>query len=216
MVIPVFFRSFYLRKSACICGLVLSLAVNSAAGNPLDVFLDGLETFSADFEQTLHSSGEALETTKGMLHLRRPGMFSWAYSEPYTQKIISDGKTLWIYEEDLEQVTISDVPDTIENIPALILSGDDNLAEHYSIKELEKDAEFSSLLLTPWDPEAQYQGLYLAFYDNELSGMMLFDTLGQTLAIKFRNAQRNPPLKKELFRFTPADGIDVIDARKSD
>ena len=215
-MIPVYFRFFYLRSSAFICGLVVSLPLY-AASNPLDIFLDGLETFSADFEQTLlDSSGEALESANGTVRLRRPGMFYWEYREPYTQKIISDGKSLWIYEEDLEQVTVSDVSDAIQDTPALILSGYDNLADHYSIKELEKDAEFSSLLLTPWDPESQYDGLYLAFYDNELSGMMLFDALGQTLAIKFRNARRNPPLKSELFRFTPADGIDVIDARKSD
>lgn len=187
------------------------------ATSPLDVFLDGLETFSADFEQTLlDSSGEALETSKGTVRLHRPGMFSWIYSEPYTQRIISDGNTLWIYEEDLEQVTISNVSDTIRDTPALIFSGDDNLADHYAIKELEKDAEFTSLLLTPRNPESQYEGLYLGFYDNELSGMMVYDTLGQTLVIKFMNAQRNPPLKKDLFRFTPADNVDVIDTRKSD
>ena len=209
-------RINHLRSSAFICGLFFSLSVH-AGNNSLDVFLDGLETFSADFEQTLlDSSGEALESTKGAVRLRRPGMFYWEYREPYTQKIISDGKSLWVYEEDLEQVTISDVSDTIHDTPALIFSGDDNLADHYAIKELEKDADFTSLLLTPWNPESQYEGLYLAFYDNELSGMMVFDTLGQTLAIKFTNAQRNPPLKSEMFRFTPADNIDVIDARKSD
>ena len=213
-----FIKKFFIHLLVCALFPVAFqvFAVNSE-NNSLDVFLDGLETFSADFEQTLlDSSGEALESTKGAVRLRRPGMFYWEYHEPYTQKIISDGKSLWVYEEDLEQVTISDVPDTIHDTPALIFSGDDNFADHYAIKELEKDAEFTSLLLTPWDPESQYEGLYLAFYDNELSGMMVFDALGQTLAIKFSNAQRNPPLKGELFRFTPADGIDVIDARKSD
>ena len=200
-----------------ICGLILSLAVNAAANNPLDVFLDGLETFSAEFEQTLlDSSGEALESSQGTVRLRRPGMFYWLYNEPYVQKIISDGESLWIYEEDLEQVTISDVSGTIEDNPALIFSGDVNLADHYSIKELEKDADFTSLLLTPWNPESQYEGLYLAFHDNELSGMMVFDTLGQTLVIKFMNPQRNPPLKGDLFRFTPTDDMEIIDARQTE
>lgn len=196
--------------------LVFQAPVATAAGNPLDAFLDGLETYSADFEQTLlDSSGDALEATRGTVRLRRPGMFHWSYSEPYTQEIISDGDTLWIYEEDLEQVTISDATGAVEDTPALIFSGDDDLYDHYSIKELEKEGEFTSLLLTPWDPESQYEGLYLGFDGNALSGMMVFDTLGQTLVIKFMNAERNPALKGDLFSFTPTAGMEIIDARQT-
>ena len=79
-----------------------------------------------------------LETTRGTVQLRRPGMFSWSYSEPYVQEIISDGKTLWVYDEDLDQVTISDASDAIEDTPALIFSGNYRLAEHYVINELDK------------------------------------------------------------------------------
>ena len=213
---PVDFRSFYLRLSAFICGLFLCLQVN-ADNNPLDVFLEGLNTFSADFEQSLlDSSGEVLETTKGTVRLHRPGMFSWLYSEPYIQKIISDGNTLWVYEEDLEQVTISDVTDAIEDTPALIFSGNYRLAEHYVINELENDDEHAWLELTPRDIESHYRSLRLAFSDNELAAMILFDSLGQTLFITFMNTSRNPDLNRELFRFVPAAGIDVIDARQVD
>ncbi len=189
----------------------------NAGNNPLDVFLDGLETFSADFEQTLlDSSGEVLETTKGTVLLHRPGMFSWLYSEPYIQKIISDGKTLWVYEEDLEQVTISDMTDAIEDTPALIFSGNYRLTEHYVINELENGDEHAWLELTPRDIESHYRSLRLAFSDNELTAMILFDSLGQTLLITFMNGSRNPDLNRELFRFAPADDIDVIDARQAD
>ena len=185
--------------------------------NPLDVFLEGLNTFSADFEQSLlDSSGEVLETTKGTVRLHRPGMFSWLYSEPYIQKIISDGKTLWVYEEDLEQVIISDVTDAIEDTPALIFSGNYRLVEHYVINELENDDEHGWLELTPRDIESHYRSLRLAFSDNELTAMILFDSLGQTLFITFMNTSRNPNLNRELFRFVPAAGIDVIDARQVD
>ena len=215
-MIPVACRSFYLRLSACICGLLLCLPVN-AGNNLLDVFLEGLDTFSADFEQTLlDSSGEVLETTSGTVQLRRPGMFSWSYSEPYVQEIISDGKTLWVYDEDLDQVTISDASDAIEDTPALIFSGNYNLAEHYVINELENDAEHAWLELTPRDIESHYRSLRLAFSGDELAAMLLFDSLGQTLLITFMNGSRNPDLNRELFRFAPADDIDVIDARRAD
>ena len=206
---------FYLRSSAFICGLIVSLSLN-AASDPLDVFLDGLETFSADFEQQLlDSSGEVLETSKGSVLLRRPGMFSWSYREPYTQKIISDGKSLWVYEEDLEQVTISDASVAVEDTPALIFSGRYEIADHYVMHELEDDAGLAWLELTPRNLEAQYRALRLAFSGAELSGMILFDSLGQTLLISFENIRRNPDLDRELFRFTPVDNIDVIDARQN-
>lgn len=214
-MISVVFRSFYLRISASICGLFFSLTLN-AGNNPLDVFLDGLETFSADFEQKLiDSSGEVLETSKGSVLLRRPGMFSWSYREPYTQEIISDGKSLWVYEEDLEQVTISDASAAVEDTPALIFSGRYSIDEHYVIYEVEDDAGLAWLELTPRNIEAQYRALRLAFAGAELSGMILLDSLGQTLLISFENTRRNPDLERQLFRFTPADNIDVIDARQN-
>lgn len=214
-VISVVFRSFYLRISASTCGLFFSLTLN-AGNNPLDVFLDGLETFSADFEQKLiASSGEVLETSKGSVLLRRPGMFSWSYREPYTQEITSDGKSLWVYEEDLEQVTISDASAAVEDTPALIFSGRYSIDEHYVIYELEDDAGLAWLELTPRNIEAQYRALRLAFAGAELSGMVLLDSLGQTLLISFENTRRNPDLDRQLFRFTPADNIDVIDARQN-
>ena len=214
-MIPIVFRSFYLRKSALICGLILCLAVN-ASNNPLDVFLEELDTFSADFEQTLlDTAGEVLETTKGTVQLRRPGMFSWLYNEPFVQEIISDGKTLWVYDKDLDQVTISDVSDAIEDTPALIFSGNYILSEHYVINELESD-EYAWVELTPRDIESHYRSLRLAFSGNELAAMLLSDSLGQTLFITFTNGSRNPDLNRELFRFTPAGNIDVIDARSVD
>ena len=209
------FRTFYRRSSAFICGLCLALSLY-AANNPLDDFLDGLDTFSADFEQVLlDSSGAVLESTRGAVRLRRPGMFYWLYHEPYVQKIISDGASLWVYEEDLEQVTVSDVSDVIEDTPALIFRGDGNLEQHYVIEELENDAGHALVELRPKNPESHYRSLRLVFSGDNLSGMVLRDSLGQTLLISFMNARRNTELNKELFTFSPTKDTEVIDARQA-
>lgn len=200
---------------SCASMLILSLAVNAAADNPLDVFLDGLDTFSADFEQVLlDSSGDPLEVTRGALRLRRPGMFYWRYNEPYVQEIISDGSSLWVYEEDLEQVTVSDVSGVMEDTPALIFSGDNDPGEYYVIEELEREEGGTVVELTPKNPESYYRLLRLVFSGDELAGMALFDNLGQTLFISFTNVERNPELKKDLFAFSPTDETEVIDARQ--
>ena len=211
-------NNFFLYLLAWWLGLIVfQVRAVSPDKNPLDVFLKGLDTFSADFEQTLlDSSGDVLETTRGTVQLRRPGMFSWSYSEPYVQEIISDGKTLWVYDKDLDQVTISDASDAIEDTPALIFSGNYDLAEHYVINELENGDEHARLELTPRDIESHYRALRLVFSGAALTGMLLFDSLGQTLFITFMNGSRNPDLDRELFHFVPADDIDVIDARRAD
>ena len=199
------------------CTLLLLTFQATAAGNPLDAFLDGLDTFSADFEQVLvDSSGAAVEVTGGALRLRRPGMFYWLYNEPYVQEIISDGSSLWVYEGDLEQVTISDVSEAMEDTPALIFSGADDPGEYYVIEELEGEEGSTVVQLTPKNPESYYRLLRLVFSSDELAGMALFDNLGQTLFISFTNAVRNPELKKDLFTFSPTGETEVIDARQTD
>ena len=196
--------------------LLATAAGPTAAGapNPLDAFLEGLETYAADFEQRLtDESGAELEISRGRLRLRRPAMFFWSYREPYAQTIVSDGATLWIHDEDLDQLIIKDAPDSVADAPALLFSGDADLAEHYEMVERQGDSGLRWLALTPKDPEAQYSELRLAFSEGALRGMTLSDSLGQTTLILLHETERNPPLAPELFRLSPPEGVDLIDLR---
>ena len=204
------------RMTAAVCALALCLSAQ-ADDNALDVFLDGLNTFSADFEQILlNPSGEVLEATRGVVRLRRPGMFYWLYNEPYTQKIISDGASLWVYEADLEQVTISDISAAITDSPALIFNSNHELDEHYLVTELGRDARRALFELTPRNPESHYRSLHITLSDKTLADMTLYDRLGQTLLLTFENARRNADIKEELFRFTATDDMEIIDTRQRD
>lgn len=187
----------------------------AAAPNPLEAFLEGLETFAADFEQRLtDESGAELEVSRGRLRLRRPAMFFWSYREPYAQTIVSDGATLWIHDEDLAQLIIKDAPDSVADAPALLFSGDEDLAEHYEMVERQGNGGLRWLELTPKDPEAQYSGLRLAFSEGALRGLTLSDSLGQNTLILLHKTERNPPLAPELFRLSPPEGVDLIDLRR--
>ena len=181
----------------------------------LDEFLNGLETLQADFTQRLMNQyGEELETSNGILYLRRPGMFHWSYSEPYLQRLISDAVTLWIFDEDLEQLTIRDVTGLLEDSPAAILGGDMDISAHYLVVEHEDDNGEQWLEMTPRDPESQYKGIRLTFAGQALEQMILFDSLGRTTQIVLDNLVRNPELDEATFQFSVPDGIDVIDARE--
>lgn len=208
-----------LRRRARLCALALTGALSlplaaSAEESPLAAFLAGFTTLAADFEQRLLSaSGELLENSSGTVRLRRPGMFSWLYREPYVQQIVSDGETLWVYEEDLEQVTISDAPAVAGDSPILALHGDFNVPAHYETTRLEDGDGLSWWELTPKDPQAQYRALRLAFAAGELRRITLLDGLGQQVLLTLRNIRRNPRLDPKDFQFIPAPGADVIDAR---
>ena len=194
---------------------VTPMTVNADSPNQiLDGFLNGLETYSAAFEQQLYDeTGMELEKSVGVFYMRRPGMFHWAYLEPYSQLIISDGITLWIYDEDLEQVSIKTITNQIDESPAAILGGDVKIEDHYVAVELEAEGDINWLELTPRDLESQYDTIRLGFKQDHLVKMVLFDNLGQKNLITFLDTKRNSKLNLELFSFTPPAGVDVIDNR---
>ena len=193
---------------------VLQIAHAEETVNLLDKYLDGLDNVQANFKQTLlNENGIEIETSSGIVYMQRPGKFRWDYKEPYTQMIITDGQTLWLYDEDLEQVTIRDISKSIEDTPAAILSGQDNINEVFVIIDMGDIDGFRWIELTPRDIENQYSSVRLGFDKNDLGMMILFDNLGQVTRIDFSETQRNGELDNTLFTFDPPAGIDVIDDR---
>lgn len=187
----------------------------TANNNRLEIFLDGLETYSAEFEQVLfNESGTMLETSTGSMYLKQPGSFHWAYRHPYTQLLISNGSTLWIYDQDLEQVMINDVGNTLEQTPAAILAGDVDVDQEYIVVEMGNIDNIDWIELTSRDIESQFNSLRFGFRGTTLAGMILFDNLGQTTRISFIQAERNPVLDNTLFEFTIPVDTDVIDNRE--
>ena len=201
------------------CGVILFLTISGLSADEatghLRKYLHGLHTLQVNFKQTLHNEqGEILETAEGVLYLQYPGKFHWAYAHPYTQKIITDGKTLWVYDEDLEQVTIREITESIKQTPAAIIIGDEDVEEHFVTIEMGEIEGYDWVELTPRDIEAQYSSIRLGFNQNNLGMMVLYDNLGQVTRIDFSNAKRNMQLDTTLFDFEPPPDIDVVDDRE--
>ena len=179
-----------------------------ASDDPLTNFLDKLDSLQSDFTQTLiNEKGQALEKTSGVLYMKQPGKFYWAYQQPYSQKIISDGSTLWIYDEDLEQVTIRTMGDSIDQTPAGIILGDSDLNKHFVQVEMGKIEGFDWVELTPRDPETQYRLIKLGFDQDNLGMMIIEDNLGQTTRIDFQSINRNVELDNSLFSLTLPEDV---------
>ena len=182
--------------------------------DPLKAFLSGLETLKADFTQTLvNEDGNELEKSTGVLYLQQPGEFHWSYQKPYMQQIISNGELLWIYDEDLEQVTIRKIGDAIDQTPAGIILGNSHLEKYFVQVDLGKIEGFDWIELTPRDLDAQYKNIRFGFEKNRLGMMIIADNLGQTTRIDFSKVEKNEKLQPDLFKFKIPENVDVIDER---
>lgn len=203
-------------SSLWLVAVYVSAGETGAAGtaNQLDHFLQGLHTFSARFEQRLlDDNNEELDKSAGKMYLERPGKFYWHYSQPYSQYLISDGHSLWIYDEDLEQVTVKDIGESLEESPAAILGGDVEVERYYVVTDLGLANGVDTMQLTPRAGNSQYQFIRLGFKKGQLVKMTLLDSLGQKTEIRFLDAKRNPGLDEHMFHFQPPRGVDVIDGR---
>ncbi len=182
----------------------------------LDHFLDGFQSFHADFKQTLSNErGEVMEIASGVVYMQNPGKFRWIYNAPYTQFLIADGESFWLYDVDLEQVTVRDVATSLDNTPAAIISGQSPIDEYFRKVELGTIEGFEWVELQPKDEENQYNKVRLGFEGDNLGMMILFDNLGQITRIDFINPQRNTALDPGLFTFKAPKGVDVIDERQT-
>ena len=178
----------------------------------VDQFLGSLKTLSADFVQVVRGrDGQITSRATGTLSLSRPDRFRWDYRTPYEQTIVADGRRLWLYDSDLDQVTVRALEAGLGSTPAMLLSGAGSVADSFTGGPVETDGSWTWCRLTPRDRATDFELVSLGFNaKGELAAMELKDKLGQTTALDFSNVRRNVPLDANLFRFVPPQGADVI------
>lgn len=182
----------------------------------LDDFLNTLKTFYAEFEQKQFSEGgNLLETAHGEVYIQRPGKFRWDYQQPYDQLIIADGKKVWIYDHDLEQVTIKQINDALGKTPALLLSSDSKVTDNFMVTTLHPQENVTRFTLKPKDTQAQFDSLRINLQSSALQSLELIDNLGQTTFITFKKVNLNQVFKPDLFVFKPPAGVDIIESTES-
>ncbi|WP_273149790.1 outer membrane lipoprotein chaperone LolA [Methylophaga thiooxydans] len=201
-----------------IAGLFLSLLLvtglsqaQSTGEDKLNQFVQHVETFQAAFEQTvIDPEGQVMEQAQGLFVLSRPGKFRWDYETPYPQKIVADGKNIWFYDVDLEQVTVKSQQEALAETPATLLSGELVPEDKYNINNLPSDDGLLWVELTPKQTESNFQAVTLAFDGDVLQQMIMRDSFDQRTRLTFTQVIENPKFKQDMFKFTPPTGIDVV------
>lgn len=195
-----------------------SIATVQSGYDRVDRFMQGLTGLEATFKQVLRDSrGQIAEQSSGTLKVSRPDRFRWDYASPHAQVIVSDGTRLWLYDPDLEQVTVRAVDQSLAGTPAMLLSGGGNLRDAFTVERVEQASEGTFWVqLTPKRGDTDFRRVRLGFRGDALKFMELEDKLNQTTVLEFIDLKRNPALAAGQFAFKPPPGADVIgDAAKS-
>ncbi len=178
----------------------------------LQSLLGKLDNLSGTFTQTLKDrDGELLQESRGSFSMQRPGKFRWHTLTPFEQLLVCDQKTLWLYDPDLEQVTIRAFDGQLQQTPALLLSGGlGELVQNYHITRLDKGSDRPSFQLIPRAEEPLFVALELSFNGGLLSGMRIMDSLGQETNFALGGLEANTRLDDSQFSFEAPPGTDVL------
>ncbi|MDR3159935.1 MAG: outer membrane lipoprotein chaperone LolA [Zoogloeaceae bacterium] len=194
--------------------LALPLSVQAGAMDTLERFLTTTTSFQAEFSQTMRGPGSTTpQYSQGKVALVKPGKFRWEITEPYAQLAVCDGKQVWLFDPELEQVTRRKMDAALSASPAALLVGKRDVLRQFDLAEEEKtDAEGISWVRAYPKNKENFESVRVGFHANgQLAGMELLDAFGQTMIFRFHNPRQNPLLPARLFTFTPPEGVAVIE-----
>ena len=189
----------------------LCFAASITPAEALNGYISRITTLEAEFRQSVSSEdGTTVQEAKGKFQLSRPGKFRWDYYTPFEQQIVSDGDQLWLYDIELEQVTVKQLDETLANSPALLLGGDVAIEENFDVTYEGETGGVAWFGLAPRVQDSDFIFVRIGFRDAKPYVMILQDTLGQTTTIEFQEFTENPELPDSLFQFNPPENVDVI------
>lgn len=205
---------FYVMKSRACLLIFFGLAPVFAQAGSLDAlksFIHDVHSARAVFsQQVMDKSGKIKQVSNGTLVFSRPGKFRWVYQKPYEQLIVGDGSRLWLYDKDLDQVTIRKLGAALGSSPAALLAGSNEIEKFFVLKDLGRQEGMEWLEARPKDRESTFDSVKMGFAGDILTTMELKDNFGQTTVLRFSNLERNPALNPAEFKFTPPRGADVL------
>jgi len=205
------FRALYVFASLCVCASAGAQSQAPQSSVELDTFLQGLQTLQADFRQTVRDGeGRIVEQSSGVLAIHRPNRFRWHYTEPNEQIIVADGKRLWLYDVDLEQVTERSMEQSLSGTPAALLSGGEDIRNSFNVDQVERQGKVSVVTLVPQRDDTDFKSVLIGFSGKVIDFMQLNDKLGQSTLLEFSKVRRNSPVDDKRFVFVPPPGVDVI------
>ncbi len=204
--------------SLLLAGLLAVAAPSLPAAGPdgggmarLEAFLGSVRTLTAQFSQdVVDADGRLVESAQGDMALARPGRFRWDYREPYERVVVADGTRLWLYEADLEQVTVRALGAGLGETPAALLTGERSALERFERVSEWSGEDLAWVKLRPRAADADFESVTIGFAGRTPVRLELADRLGQQTRIVLTDVRLDAPVPDARFRFEPPPGVDVI------
>ena len=192
--------------------MLSAASVAQASGlDQLHAFLERTRSAAGTFEQTVvNAQRRSTQASSGTFAFARPGKFRWSYDKPFQQLIVGDGSRVWVYDKDLNQVTVRELDAALGSTPAALLAGDNALERNFSLVAGGTGEDLEYVEATPKSADTQFRRIRIGFRDNLPRAMLLVDAFGQTTELRFTRIDGNVPVNADTFRFTPPPGADVV------
>ncbi len=191
---------------------LMPLFAHAGGIDKLKEFIASTRSAQANFSQVvLDQDGKRIQSASGVMQFVRPGKFRWTYQKPYEQLIVGDGAKFWLYDVDLNQVTVKKLDAALGSSPAALLSGSNEIERGFALKESGSQDGLDWLQATPKAQDSSFNSILMAFNAQaELVVMELNDQFGHKTVLRFSGLKRNPQLSPQLFKFEPPKGADVL------
>lgn len=170
--------------------------------------LTALQAEFKQYEQT--PDGRVVDENTGIVWMQAPDFFKWHYQSPFEQLIIADGEQVWVYDEDLQQVTVKSQKNNLN--PIYVIINEELSTRYYDISYNGKKDAMDWIQLTPKEESNEVRSVLLGIEANQLRQIHVNNQLDQTLVFEFADLKRNPELAEDTFEFTPPEGVDVVEA----
>ena len=186
-------------------------AAQEGAAERLDRFLSETRTLRAEFRQEVFDEeGALIEEATGTVTLARPGKFRWVYRDPYEQEVVGDGTQVWVYDADLDQVTVGDMDASIGSTPAILLYSDRPIEESFEVRAMGEEGVLQWIELLPRAEESAFTRVRIALAPEGMRAMELADRFDQSIRIAFTRLERNIEFDEDHFRFVVPAGADLF------
>ena len=201
-----------MRRALLAVALLLPQGGAYASGlDALHKFIAATASAQGEFVQKVYDRKHKLtQESSGTLAFSRPGKFRWTYAKPYAQLIVGDGVKVWVYDEDLNQVTVRRLDAALGSTPAALLAGSNEIERAFTLVDQGEKDGLAWVEAKPRGKESNFETIRMGFGFSGLEIMELADSFGQTTVLKFTALHRNPKLAAGLFTFVPPKGADVI------
>jgi outer membrane lipoprotein carrier protein len=202
-----------------LCGIRPGVAAGSnqaeAIIERLQKNYDAMADFVADFRQetdvkTVNRSLKAL----GKVSFKRPGKMLWLYEEPKGQFVLADGKHLYFYQPDQNQVIKSPLKNAFRgDIPLSCLFGFGTLKKVFNATLKASENNQYVLRLEPKGEAGGYSEILMGVDKTsaDIDWVSVRDAANNLTTLSFSAMRKGVGLKDSLFRVQIPDGADVVE-----